>query len=193
MIIIVLFILIWACIDVLSLGAKYHKLPNKKVLTLILAIYIFFVLYVTLLNRTMAKDIDYNLELFWSYKNMLMVPGMSYFKEIVLNIVLFVPFGFLPIILFEKLNSIKVIVPLAFMFSLYIELSQLVLKIGLFEYDDLFDNTLGALIGYGIFFSLNSLISNSKNQITRFVLGLIPFFIVSAFFIAIFFVKTTNP
>jgi len=86
----------------------------------------------------MAKDIDYNLELFWSYKNMLMAPGMTYFEEIVLNIVLFVPFGFLPIILFEKLNSIKVIVPLAFMFSLYIELSQLVLKIGLFEFDDLF-------------------------------------------------------
>jgi len=77
MIIIVLFILIWACIDILSLGAKYHKLPNKKVLILILAFYIIFVLYVTLLNRTMGKAIDYNFELFWSYKNMLMAPGKA--------------------------------------------------------------------------------------------------------------------
>jgi len=53
---------------------------------------------------------DYNLDLFWSYKHMLRVQGNYYFKEIVLNIALFIPFGFLPPILFEKLDSIIVIV-----------------------------------------------------------------------------------
>jgi glycopeptide antibiotics resistance protein len=39
---------------------------------------------------------------------------------------------------------------LGFLTSLSIELLQLVLKRGLFEFDDMFHNTLGVIIGYGI-------------------------------------------
>ena len=102
---------------------------------------------------------------------------------------MFVPFGFLPWMRFEKLDSIKVIVLLAFIFSLFIETSQLVFKVGLFELDDLFDNTLGTVIGYGIFYSLDSLVTNKKDKVKRFVVGLIPFIVVSMFFMAIFFIK----
>ena len=189
MIIIILFILIWLCITFFTLEAQQNKLPNKIILISIITIYITFVLYMTLLNRSMGNAIDYNLDLFWSYKDMLRVPGNYYFKEIVLNIALFVPFGFLLPMLFEKLDSIKLIVLLSFIFSLFIETSQLVFKVGLFELDDLFDNTLGAVIGYGIFYSLGSLISNKKEKVKKFVLGLIPFIVVSVFFVAIFFIK----
>ena len=189
MIIIIVFILIWLCIAHFTLEAKHHKLLSKIILISIIAAYITFVLYMTLINRSMRNAIDYNLDLFWSYKDMLRVPGNYYFKEIVLNIALFVPFGFLPSMLFKKLDSIKVIVLLAFIFSLFIETSQLVFKVGLFELDDLFDNTLGAVIGYGIFYSLDSLVTNKKEKVKRFVVGLIPFIVVSVFFMAIFFIK----
>ena len=37
-----------------------------------------------------------------------------------------------------------------FIFSSVIELSQLLLKRGLCEFDDVFHNTLGCVIGYGV-------------------------------------------
>ena len=37
-----------------------------------------------------------------------------------------------------------------FVFSSVIELSQLVLKRGLCEFDDVFHNTLGCAVGYGV-------------------------------------------
>ena len=39
---------------------------------------------------------------------------------------------------------------MGFVFSSVIELSQLVLKRGLCEFDDVFHNTLGCVIGYGV-------------------------------------------
>ena len=69
----------------------------------------------------------------------------------ILNIFMMVPFGlllpYLPKI-FLKFG------PTAFAgltFSLLIEVSQLVLRRGIFETDDLINNTLGTLIGYGFY------------------------------------------
>ena len=39
---------------------------------------------------------------------------------------------------------------MGFIFSSVIELSQLALKRGLCEFDDVFHNTLGCVIGYGV-------------------------------------------
>ena len=55
------------------------QIPNKIILISLIAIYITFVLYMTLLNRSIGNAIDYNLDLFWSYKHMLKVPGNYYF------------------------------------------------------------------------------------------------------------------
>jgi glycopeptide antibiotics resistance protein len=137
----------------------------------------------------MKADMHYNLELFWSYRDMMRVPGRYYYEQIVKNILLFVPFGILPALLIKKLASIKVIVPLAFLFSFYIELSQLLFRRGLFELDDLFNNSLGALIGYGIFYAFHGLITNKIDKTTRFILGLLPCLTVSSFFIVIYFIK----
>ena len=66
--------------------------------------------------------------------------------ENVLNILLFLPVGFcLPVLWNTRVTQTAV---LAFAGSLTIELLQLVLKIGFFEVDDLFHNTLGAVLGY---------------------------------------------
>ncbi len=131
----------------------------------------------------------YNLDLFWSYRDMIRLSGNYYFEQIVLNILLFVPFGFLLVFLLKRLGSIKIIVPLAFLFSLSIELSQLIFKIGLFELDDLFNNTLGALIGYGLSYAFHGLITNKVDKLRRLILGLLPCLTVSAFFIAVYYIK----
>lgn len=66
-----------------------------------------------------------------------------------------IPFGFLYSILKKNINLIKVIVS-TFLFSLSIELTQLIMTIFLlrhrsFDVTDLITNTIGGIIGYLIY------------------------------------------
>ena len=67
-----------------------------------------------------------------------------------LNIVLFVPLGFLLPLLWEKQNGLFRILLAGASFSLLIELSQL-LNIRNSDIDDLLLNTLGAIIGFALY------------------------------------------
>ena len=73
------------------------------------------------------------------------------YKTIWLNAFLFFPFGLsLPYILPEKImlkRRILITVIAAAVFSLCIELSQLIFKLGYFETDDVIMNSFGAAIG----------------------------------------------
>ena len=68
-------------------------------------------------------------------------------EGIILNILLFIPFGYLLPSLFPRLRWWQVIL-LGLVFSLCIELLQLITKLGYADVDDLINNTLGAAIGF---------------------------------------------
>ena len=68
-------------------------------------------------------------------------------RNIILNILLFIPFGYLFPSLFPKLRWWQVIL-LGLAFSLCIELLQLITKLGYADVDDLINNTLGTAIGW---------------------------------------------
>ncbi|MGF9766654.1 VanZ family protein [Bacillus albus] len=67
-----------------------------------------------------------------------------------LNIVLFMPFGFLLPTIWPHFRKMKNTVCAGFFFSLAIELNQL-LNNRITDIDDLFTNTLGAIIGYVLY------------------------------------------
>ncbi|PGZ61899.1 hypothetical protein COE58_09055 [Bacillus cereus] len=67
-----------------------------------------------------------------------------------LNIVLFIPLGFLLPAIWPQLRKMKNTIYAGFFFSLAIELSQL-LNSRITDIDDLFTNTLGALVGYVLY------------------------------------------
>ncbi|MBU1089986.1 VanZ family protein [Patescibacteria group bacterium] len=69
-------------------------------------------------------------------------------KNVIGNIFIFFPFGFLLPLMITKINSYMKIIVLSFGFSLLLESTQFMLKIGSFDIDDLILNTLGAVIGY---------------------------------------------
>lgn len=78
----------------------------------------------------------------------------------VLNILLFVPFGYLLPKLFSLFHYAKpihwwVITLGGLLLSLLIESLQLLFHCGVFELDDLVKNTMGTAIGYAIFRALN--------------------------------------
>lgn len=75
------------------------------------------------------------------------ITNWSELRNIILNILLLIPFGYLLPTLFPRLRWWQVIL-LGLAFSLTIELLQLITKLGYADVDDLINNTLGAAIGW---------------------------------------------
>ena len=88
---------------------------------------------------------------FYSYKDAWIHFSASAWRNIVLNIALFVPFGFLLPIGFRKMRSLWKTTLAGFGLTLLIEVMQMVLNMGISEADDLINNTLGTMIGFGLF------------------------------------------
>jgi glycopeptide antibiotics resistance protein len=115
-------------------------------LIIFLFTYIFIVLWLTVLHRSLSIS-NAQLDPLWSYKEWL-AGDTDLGNEILANIAMFVPFGFM---LSAVLPKRRFIIPAAIVFSLAIETLQLVLMRGLFEWDDVISNTIGAAIGVLLF------------------------------------------
>ncbi|TKH14070.1 VanZ family protein [Bacillus wiedmannii] len=80
-----------------------------------------------------------------------------------LNILLFMPFGFLLPTIWPHFRKMKNTVCAGFFFSLAIELNQL-LNNRITDIDDLFTNTLGAIVGYVLYRALFKLICKREEK-----------------------------
>ena len=117
---------------------------------LLLAEWVFLVLCAIVFFRESSADRGYNLMPFWSYWD---YGEHSYFMEMfgenILNVLLFVPIGFLAGCGLRGMTFKKVLF-LGGGFSVFIELLQFVFKRGFCETDDVIHNVLGCIIGYGL-------------------------------------------
>ena len=132
---------------------------KRRILSSLFWPYILIVLSLTLLDRTAGSTYRYNLELFWSYNDYNAAGGWKMGKEVVNNILMLLPFGILCPLLLDasgKEGKSHRTILYAFLLSLTIELLQLVTKRGLFEFDDIYHNTMGAVGGYYIYLFLTS-------------------------------------
>lgn len=124
-------------------------------------IYLIITLYLMLFSEgmgrtTVSEDYRYNLVLFKEIFRFIRYSDSLGFWAVMINvlgnIICFIPFGFFLPIYYSKLRSLLLVVILAFCFSLFIEVIQLLLKVGCFDVDDLLLNTIGGFLGYFIFF-----------------------------------------
>ena len=122
------------------------------------------------------KEAYHNIDVIW-YKNIL-------FRNIILNICLFIPLGFLLPFYSKKLQKLWMTVLIGFVVTGLIECTQHLTSIGTFEIDDIFNNTLGTLLGYS-FFQMFYQIKN-KTFRKKTLLYLILFFTVILGFTLIF-------
>lgn len=90
------------------------------------------------------------LVLFWKFVNFVKGIRRSFFiGQILGNLVMLMPLGFmLPII---KKVSWKQMLLISLCFSAFIELTQFITGRGLMEFDDVFNNTIGAVLGYKVY------------------------------------------
>lgn len=118
----------------------------------ILAIlYAGFVVYYTILCREPGTELIFK-PLFWELSR-------GAWRDIGLNILLFVPLGFL-------LGDKKGIL-IGFLLSTIIELVQLIFRLGFCELDDVLNNAIGTVVGVGLFYTLQMLTGRVKSRCLR--------------------------
>lgn len=129
---------------------KGFKLGLRYGSVLLLAEWVCLVLCTIVLFRETSAERGYNLMPFWSYWD---YGEHSYFMEMfgenILNVLLFMPIGFLAGCGLRGMTFKKVLL-LSSGFSVFIELLQFVFKKGFCETDDVIHNVLGCLIGFGL-------------------------------------------
>ncbi len=136
----------------------------RTVLWFAFILYIIVVLGATLGSRGGWYENSLNLHLFSSYKEAWNSFSAKEWRNLILNIAMFMPLGiFLPF-LFRKCRKFWVTYLLGFCASVTIEVLQLLTKRGITELDDIFNNTLGAMIGYGFFFIGFAWVQSRKNR-----------------------------
>ena len=112
----------------------------------LLTAYLFLSLCATIFFREETAEVRFNLHLFRCY-------SAIYYKvmaENILNILFFVPIGFL-VGFAKKKKNVLLILCLGAGMSVAIEIIQLLSKRGVCNIDDVFHNTLGCLLGYGFY------------------------------------------
>lgn len=112
----------------------------------LLLIFMFIVLGSTVFTRIPKEERAFKLIPFWSW-NEVIKGNIQVLEENLLNFLLLFPFGFLlPFVFYRKIIWNKAFI-MGLVFSFFIETSQLILHRGLFEWDDMIHNSLGAMIG----------------------------------------------
>ncbi len=132
-------------------GKQRNEGMARAVLCSLLITYTAAILFTTLIFRTPAADADGTLlhkaewMPLWSWYEVIENHSKELLGEILLNVVLFVPVGVFVTLLY-KFRPLKMFL-IGFLFSAAIELTQLILCRGLFEWDDMLHNGLGSLLG----------------------------------------------
>lgn len=119
---------------------------RKVVWWFLLIAYCGFIVWMTLLNRGTVER-EFSMEIFWSVKRLFTdkVTGPTVFKQYVMNILFFIPFGFLVMRVIEI--RVLLVTAIAAIVSSSIEITQYLTARGFCEIDDVISNTAGAMLG----------------------------------------------
>lgn len=129
-------------IDTVSHQLRDEVTGMRKCWLIVLIAYILAIYYFAVLGRNTSDNSSIRLELFWGYFSQ----GENLMMDNFINIVCFIPIGMLVGVTNTK-RKVAVALLIGLMLSLTIECSQYYWKRGVFDVDDLFNNTLGAVIG----------------------------------------------
>lgn len=144
---------------------------TKRFLLLSAAGYGLVLLYMTLLSRGVHENSQYRLDFLWEYRQAfrleagrLQVRDSEFVWYIKNNIRLFVPMG---VLLSEwhdayGKNTFSRVLLTGCLVSVSLEISQLAFRMGLFELDDILNNTIGAILGYCFYVSAKKLMQSSR-------------------------------
>lgn len=156
------------------------KIKDKYLTVVLFALYFLLLIWIILFKFNFTFEVgnyrDINLI---PFGGSLIVNGNIQLDEIIKNILIFVPFGIYICMLEPKWSFIKKIMP-AFFTSLVVEILQYIFAIGATDITDLIGNTLGGIIGVGVFYLFAKLLKEKTNKFIN-ILALITTIIVVSF------------
>ena len=128
---------------------------------LLLLEYLFLILLLSVLLRKVQEERVFYAP-FWSYRA-IFANDTNTLIQVIINICAYVPVGLLVCCVFNKIKWWVVLI-VGGAFSILIETLQFVFKLGFSEFDDVFHNVLGCLIGYGVYEGINYLLKTYNRQ-----------------------------
>lgn len=165
------------------------KFPwGRAVLCLLFAGYLVVLIYATMLRGGGVFRRHWNLHLFRAWREAWNNFSVKSWANVLLNVALFGPLGFLLPLLGRKFRKGYLTVPVCFGVSLFIELVQLAVGRGVCDVDDLFCNALGGAMGYFAVMAVLAF-SNEKGKrikpvIAYACLALVPVLAIGSIFAA---------
>lgn len=149
-----LVLLVFFCICAIAffVTQSYNKAITSTARLLLLE-YIISLIVLTLITRSGNHQIGHNFIPFWSYAAIINENQGALFVDNVLNLIVFLPIGVLLGCGYKNIKWQKELY-LAAGLSICIEILQFIFKRGFSEVDDVIHNTLGCMIGFGIYKSI---------------------------------------
>ena len=139
---------------------------QRNLTRILFAVYFLILVWILLFKMSFSLD-----ELYKSrsinlipFMGSVIVNGRIYINEIIDNILVFIPLGIYICMLKEDWSILRKI-SVGFFISLGIEVLQFILAIGATDITDLLGNTLGGILGIGVFYLFSKLFKNKTNKI----------------------------
>ena len=140
-------------------------------LLLYLGLLTYFTMFSEALGRTDGGDYRYNLVLFREISRYVkyreQIGWYGFFLNTFGNVLAFMPLGFLFPYVVGRDFTIPQMVLAGALCSYTVELIQLMTRTGSFDVDDIFLNTVGAVLGWGLFLALRRAWRSRKNASVR--------------------------
>lgn len=123
---------------------------KKHIIALVLFYgYVSILLWITIFSRQSPTGKNMLMHPLWEYIALFKNISWHTARDIVMNMLLFIPYGFLFSCAYVKYRKYAIILAIAL--SVFIEIIQLIFQLGWSEIDDVVNNTIGAFIGYKVY------------------------------------------
>lgn len=157
--------------SILFIVAKkgYMKKRSQKRYTIVsgllfsLSIAVVFVL--TLYGREKGEKYSYCFLMLSSYREAFQHGNTEILLQIIMNIVMFIPIGVSLPLCFERFEKNRFLLGTALSISVFIECIQGIVRIGMFELDDILGNVAGAEIGFVLYHILYFIMKKRRMKI----------------------------
>lgn len=130
---------------------------------LLLLEYLILLLILAVWARSIQTERAFDFIPFWSYRTVRRGGHNLLLTQIIMNVIAFIPIGFLLGISFTNIKWWKVLL-IGGAVSLLVETLQFFLRRGFAEFDDVFHNVLGCMIGYGAYVGIASLVKRMRKR-----------------------------
>lgn len=147
--------------------------------------YLLVVISITFLERNSFYG-EVNLHFLSSYRTAWNSFDVRSWQFLIFNIIMFVPLGILLPLSHNRFHKAAYTLAAGFVFTCLIELMQLITSRGIFELDDIFNNSLGTLVGYSMIMTFITLRKNQRSRYRKVFAYFSPFLVTVLIFVVMF-------